>query len=128
MKALSKDRLKQIAIFITVGVGTALLELVVFSILYRLVGIGTAPANVIAIIVSTATNFFLNGTVTFKGSSNMIRSAVLYLALFLFNTFFSTTVISLGADIGLPAEAVKLATMACIAIWDFVLYRKVVFI
>lgn len=128
MKALPKDRLKQIAVFIMVGVGTALLELAVFSLLYRLIGIGAAPANVIAIVTSTATNFFLNGTVTFKGSSNMVRSAVLYLALFLFNTFFSTTVISLGADAALPAEAVKLVTMGCIAVWDFVLYRKVVFV
>lgn len=124
---LDKKRIVQILTYLAVGGGTALLELVVFSVLYYALILDPAVSNVIAVLIATATNFLLNGTVTFRGSSNLLRSVILYILLFLFNTCFSTFTISYFVSVGLPALGVKLFTMVCIVIWNYVLYKKVVF-
>lgn len=124
---LDKKRIVQIIAYLAVGGGTALFELVIFSTLYYALAIDPAVANILAVVVATATNFLLNGTVTFKGSSNLVRSVVFYILLFLINTCFSTCTVSYFVGIGVPALGVKLFTMACIVAWNFVLYKKVVF-
>ena len=94
MDKLNKKRIMQILIYLAVGGGTALLELVVFSVLYYVLILDPAVSNVVAVLIATATNFLLNGTVTFRGSSNLLRSVILYILLFLFNACFSTFTIS----------------------------------
>lgn len=124
---LDKKRIVQILTYLAVGGGTALLELVIFSVLYYALALDPAISNILAVLIATATNFLLNGTVTFRGSSNLLRSVVLYILLFLFNTCFSTFTISYFVSVGLPALGVKLFTMVCIVVWNYVLYKKVVF-
>ena len=125
---VNRKRVMQILTYVLIGGGTALLELIIFSTFYYVLLLSPAIANIIAVFIATATNFLLNGTVTFQGSSNLIRSAVLYVLLFLFNTCFSTFTISYLVGVGLPALGVKLFTMVCIVVWNYVLYKKVVFV
>lgn len=124
---ISGKNIRQVLTYLLVGGSTALLELVLFQLLFQFSGLGPALSNIIAVVVSTACNFLLNGFVTFQSSSNLTRSIVLYLALFLFNLWFSTTVITLLIDVGCLPVLAKLATMVCIVCWNFVLYKKVVF-
>ena len=84
-------------------------------------------ANVTAVVVSTVFNFLVNRNVTFKSTSNPLRSLVLYLILFALNTTFSTVAISLLAAHGVYPLVAKVCTMACIVLWNFVLYKKVIF-
>lgn len=120
--------IRQVIIYLLVGGGTALFELLLFQCLYAFFGIPSGIANVIAVLAATATNFLLNGTVTFRQSSNLLRSIVLYTALFCFNTTFSTITIILCEGLGGPVLIAKLCTMVCIVCWNFVLYKKVVFV
>lgn len=121
-------RIRQILAYLIVGGGTALFELVLFSFFYRVVGVNVVWSNIIAVLMATAANFFLNGTVAFRGSTNLARSIVLYSLLFVANTIFSTFVISAAASMHVKAEIAKLIAMACIVLWNFFLYRRVVFI
>lgn len=125
--AMMRSKIKQIAAYLLVGGGTALLELLAFSFLYRLLGLNAAASNIAAVLLATILNFLLNGTITFKGSSNVFRSAILYVLLFLFNTAFSTIIITSFSRIGVVAEAIKILTMICIVVWNYFLYKKVVF-
>lgn len=117
----------QIFLYLLVGGGTALLEILVFSVLLRVFGTNLVVANIVAVCIATATNFILNGTVTFRSSGNIIRSIVLYILLFLFNMAFSTATISLLSKFGVTEEIAKVCTMICIVIWNYLLYKKVVF-
>ncbi len=119
--------LRQGIAYVAVGVGTALLELVLFELLLWL-GVALAPANICAVCVATVVNFALNGTVAFKGSTSFARSLVLYLLLFALNTAFSTFTIGWLVDAGMASYIAKGLTMVCIVLWNFVLYRKVVFV
>lgn len=118
---------KQAASYLLVGGSSALIELVLFQGLYALAHLGIAAANIIAVVASTVFNFTVNRSVTFKSAGNPVRSLVLYLILFAFNMTFSTLVIAWLVGLGAHSVAAKLATMVCITLWNFALYRKVVF-
>lgn len=118
---------KQAVSYLLVGGSSALIELMLFQGLYAMVHLGVAAANIIAVIASTVFNFTVNRSVTFKSTGNPVRCLVLYLILFAFNMTFSTLVISWLVGFGVHSILAKLATMVCITLWNFVLYRKVIF-
>ncbi len=122
-----KGLVKQAASYLLVGGSSALIELTLFQALYALTPISIAAANIIAVIASTVFNFTVNRSVTFKSAGNPMRSLVLYLILFAFNMTFSTLAIAWMVSLGVHSVIAKLATMACIVLWNFVLYRKVIF-
>ena len=122
-----KKTLFQAIKYLMVGGSSAAIELVLFQLLSAVFAIPLAAANVTAVVVSTVFNFLVNRNVTFKSTSNPLRSLVLYLILFALNTTFSTVVISLLAAHGVYPLVAKVCTMACIVLWNFVLYKKIIF-
>lgn len=123
----SKKTLFQAIKYLMVGGSSAVIELVLFQLLSAVFAIPLAAANVTAVVVSTVFNFLVNRNVTFKSTSNPLRSLVLYLLLFALNTTFSTVVISFLAAQGVYPLVAKVCTMACIVLWNFVLYKKIIF-
>lgn len=119
---------KQMIKYLLVGGSTALIELALFSALVYGTPLSAGMSNIIAVLVATAINFILNRTKTFESSSNVFRSIVLYVLLFVLNTTFSTICVSLAAAYGINTVIVKLATMVCIVAWNFVLYRRIIFV
>lgn len=126
MKSLSKKDVSSAIKYLFVGGSSSLLELVLFQI-FIFLSINTSIANVIAVIIATAYNFVLNRSWSFGDQGNAFNSLIRYLILFAFNTTFSTVVITLVSNLGVPAILVKVFTMGCIALWNFFLYRSVVF-
>ena len=122
-----KALVSQIVRYAVVGGASAAFELIVFQILYALAGMGIAPSNTIALVASTVVNFTMNRSLAFKSSANPARSLMLYLVLFAFNTTFSTLAITWLVGLGIHSAVAKLMTMVCIVMWNFVLYRKVIF-
>lgn len=122
-----KALVSQIVRYAFVGGASAAFELIVFQILYALASMGIAPSNTIALVASTVVNFTMNRSLAFKSSANPARSLMLYLVLFAFNTTFSTLAITWLVGLGIHSAVAKLMTMVCIVMWNFVLYRKVIF-
>ena len=120
--------MKQGAWYLFAGASAALIELALFSLLHELIGLEIVWANVIATVIATAYNFIVNRTKTFESTSNPIRSVVLYVILFLVNMTVSTLAISALAGLGVPAPAAKAFMQVCVVAWNFVLYRKVIFV
>lgn len=121
------DDIKRVAKYLFVGGSSALLELFLFQALYALLGWQIALANVFAVVIATTYNFLLNRSWAFEQKSNSLRSVVLYLLLFFLNTTFSTAVITFLVSAGVISMLAKLFTQACIVLWNYVLYRKVIF-
>ena len=122
-----KKTFLQAAKYLAVGGSSAALELAIFQLLSAGAGMAPGCANVIAVVASTVFNFLANKNVTFKSTANPLRSFMLYIVLFAFNATFSTACISLLAQHGVYPLLAKVATMACIVLWNFVLYKRVVF-
>lgn len=113
--------------YLFVGGSSALLELAIFQGLYSLAGLAVAPSNIVAVVVATVYNFLMNRSVTFKSTSNPLRSLVLYLLLFAANLAFSTWAIGALIGLGVPSAIAKIMTQAAIATWNFFIYKAVVF-
>ena len=114
--------------YLLVGGSSAALELAVFWTLSSPLDVDVRVSNVIAVFAATVYNFLVNRQWTFNASSHWARSAVLYLTLWSVNLVFTTTVIVYADGQGFNATLAKMGTMAVITLWNFWLFRKVVFV
>lgn len=102
------------------------MELGAFALFRTFLGFSTA--NVIAIVCSATYQFLMNRNLTFKSSSNIVRSAVLFILMWCWNLAFSTSMIALlSSNFGWDQNLVKFLTMGCQAIWGFLLSKYVIF-
>ena len=119
--------LEQLSKYFGVSFTQTFVEFGVFAALHGL-GLGTSVANVFAITCSASYNFIMNRNITFKSSSNLTRSIVLFVMLYCWNLLFSSTCLAVLPDaLGWSSTLVKLLTMACQGIWGFLLSRYVIF-
>jgi putative flippase GtrA len=123
-----RSRLAQQSLrYVVTGLTSALFEYLLFLGCYELLQIPAVVSNVVALLAATALNFGMNRLWAFKSSSSLTGSMVKYGILFTFNLIVSTLAVAWFIALGFPAALVKLITMICVASWNFVLYRKVVF-
>jgi putative flippase GtrA len=113
--------------YLVVGVSSAAIEFVLFVLGNSVLHIDVVISNPVAITCATVFNYILSRNYTFKTTKSPVRSLLLYALLFVFNQVFSTTAIVLLTGMGIPSPLAKVLTMGCIVLWNFVLYRKVVF-
>jgi putative flippase GtrA len=113
--------------YLLVGGSSALLELAIFWVLSSPLDLDVRISNVIAVLIATVCNFLMNRQWTFKSSSHWVRSAVLYLTLWSLNLVFTTSVIAYADGQGFSPTLAKIGTMALVTLWNFWLFRKVVF-
>ena len=113
--------------YLFIGGASALIEFVLFQLLYSVFHVGVAPANIIAVVVATVFNFLMNRNVTFKTTSHPVRSLFLYLLLFAANLALSTLAIAVMIDLGVHSAVAKVITQVAIATWNFFIYRRFIF-
>jgi len=118
---------KQFIRYLMVGFGSAAIEFSLFTLFDSILGFDIRIANPVAITCATAFNFYMNSSYTFKSSRNKKRSLFLYLLLFLINQIVTTITIVSLVSIGIPSTIAKILTMCCVVIWNYALFRKVIF-
>lgn len=123
-----KSIVRQGGLYLFVGITSALIEVLLFQLLYRTGILGIELSNIVSVVVATAYNFVLNGRVTFQSQSNKLLSLVKYLLLLVANTTITTFAIKYLVEIGLDSLVAKIIMMVCVACWNFFLYRKFVFV
>lgn len=119
--------IRQVMTYGGVSIAQTFVEFGVFAFM-QLFGLATSVANAIAIAVSGSFNFLMNRNVTFKASSNFLRSVVLFVLLYLWNYAFGTWFITTVASVfGVPQMVGKAITMGLQGIWGFCLCKWVIF-
>ena len=104
-----------------------IVEFAAFAIMQAF-GLATGIANGVAVACSGTFNFLMNRNITFKASSNFVRSVVLFVLLYLWNFAFGTWFIgAMHAVFGLPQAIGKFITMAMQGVWGFCLCKWVIF-
>ncbi|GAA0727789.1 GtrA family protein [Clostridium malenominatum] len=124
---INKKIQKQFIKYLFIGGATAIFELILYTFLRKIVYLNLSLSNVIAVVMATLLNFTFNRGLAFKAASSFIRSFILYIILFALNTTFSTYAISLMVQWEIGDVIAKLITMGMITLWNFLLYRKVIF-
>lgn len=115
--------------YVLVGGLSALIELILFFLLFNVLHCAVFVSNISAVFCSTIFNFLMNRSFTFSSASNPVRSAVLYLLLFLFNTSMTSLCIAFMVEqLGIFSIVAKLITMGCVVVWNYFLYKKIIFV
>lgn len=140
--------------FAFVGIANTLVDFTVLNLLVFGVGLNKLPANMISVSVAICVSYLLNHTVVFKqvGEGHdhrkrimlfiiitltgafVIQNVVIYLFVHVI-TFPAAILQSITDALGLnlskefvTLNTAKLAATACTMIWNYLLYRKYVFI
>ena len=119
--------IKQSGWYLFAGVSAAVIELALFHLFYTYIHFPVGISNVCAVLIATTYNFIINRNVTFKSSTNPIRSSILYICLFVINLTITTFSISFLIDIGVKPIIAKGIMQVCVACWNFFLYRYIIF-
>ncbi len=140
--------------FALVGVANTLVDFAILNILVFGVGLNKLPANMISVSVAITVSYLLNHTVVFKqvGEGHDHRKRImLFVAITLVGAFIVQNVViylfvhvitfpaailqsitdALGFNFSkefIALNTAKLAATACTMVWNYLLYRKYVFI
>lgn len=125
--AIHANSFLQLLKYLFVGGSSALLELVVFSIMTYLVHIDVSIAAPVSLLFSTLYNFFMSARFTFRSTQHVLKSALGYCALLIVNTLFASFAVQALVALSIEAIIAKLITMACYTCWNFVLYKRFIF-
>lgn len=84
-------------------------------------------ANVLAMGTATGVNYYLNRIWSFNSKAKVGRSLVLYLSLILLNMFFTSIMINLLVSWGMMDFWAKFLMMGLATLWNYIVYRQVIF-
>lgn len=122
-----KPKRRTLLPYLMVSATQTLVEFGSFTILH-LISVPSAAANAVAIVLSASYNFLMNRNVTFRSSSNFTRSVALFIALWLWNYLFGSTMLTwLPKTLEWNPILVKFLTMGCQFAWGYPLCKHVIF-
>ncbi|MEO5949044.1 MAG: GtrA family protein [Candidatus Saccharimonas sp.] len=128
---LSPNTIKQIILFGIVGVISLVIDTSVTWFLYEIIAVPVAIASIVGFFSAFAFNFPVNRKRVFHHTDNdryaLHVQIALYAALLFFNAGFTAVAAYLLVKGGLSIVATKILLTALIAIWNFLLFRYVVF-
>lgn len=139
MKSM-KDRLKSVSQFlfnssfvryVIVGVGSLAVDYGLLIIGYHVIGLDLPVATTIAFVIGLLFNFTVNKLWAFQSRSKTVarsfREITLYGLLVVFNLLFTNIFIYHVYQVGIGPEISKIITTALTTLWNFVIYKKVIF-
>lgn len=128
---LSPNTIKQIILFVIVGVISLVIDTSVTWFLYKIVLVPVAIASIVGFFSAFAFNFPVNRKRVFHHTKNdryvLNTQIALYATLLLFNAGFTAVAADLLVKAGVGIVATKFLLTALIAIWNFLLFRHVIF-
>jgi putative flippase GtrA len=114
--------------YLLVGGSSFLLEYGSFYILLELFDVNYLIANSIVYSTVTAINFSLNRLWTFHSTKKLQLQISLYLSLLTFNFIASNVMLYiLTGQLGIPPLWSKIGVMVMVVLWNFVIYKKVIY-
>lgn len=128
VKPAAKKNWRQFFRYLFVGGSSFLLEYGAFYILLTVYNVHYLIANSIVYTTVSAINFSLNRLWTFRSKSQLRRQIALYLSLLLFNFIASNVMLYILSDqLHIPPLWAKIAVMVMVVLWNFVIYKKVIY-
>jgi putative flippase GtrA len=127
-KNVKKTR-RQFCRYLLVGGFSFLLEYGAFYLLLEFYDVNYLVANSIVFITVTAINFALNRLWAFRSKKNLRRQISLYLSLLMFNFIASNLMLYiLTGQLTIPPLWSKIGVMVMVVLWNFVIYKKIIYI
>lgn len=120
-------RSRKVVKFVISGGCAAATEFLVFFILHY-VGLWLLGSHVISFLCGLGISFTLNKQWVFSKRGQGVSQFIAYVMLAIVNLVVGSGLLMLLTDVlDLPALISKLSVMASIAIWNFVIYERIIF-
>lgn len=116
--------------FIIVGGISFLLDYVVFLLLYSAGNVDVRVSGMVSFALAFIVSFFLQKQWTFhhqKQSKQLQVQLIATIALAICNLFIAAFITKLLIDSGLPASLARPLVFGGIMLWNFTIYKKVIF-
>ena len=118
---------RELVSYFGVSATQTLVEFGTFTVLH-LLSLPNPVPSVASIAVSGTYNFVMNRNLTFKSTSNLSRSIILFILLYIWNFVFLQLMLGvLPSAFGWDPVGVKFFTMMCQGIWGYLLSKFVIF-
>ena len=119
--------LRELVNYFSVSATQTVVEFGVFAAL-RLMSLPNPVPSVASIVYSGTYNFVINRNLTFKSTSKLPRSVVLFILLYTWNFVFLQRMLGiLPSTLGWSPIGIKFFTMICQGIWGYLLGKFVIF-
>lgn len=118
--------------YLVVGVGSLIADYSIFLVLYYVLNTGTAVAAPVGLIVGLVVNFVANKIWSFSNQEikkkDLVRQAVYYGVLVGCNSLFTYVLIEVfKRNYGIEPRFSKLIASACTILWNYIIYKKIIF-
>jgi putative flippase GtrA len=127
---------KQASKFGLVGIFNTALDFAIFNLGHSVFGLGTVTANVISTTIAMIVSYMINRNFVFSGSSSKAtRQAILFLIVTAIGLYvlqngviYLVTTSILHSNGIVASNIAKLIGTGASLVWNFILYKRVVFI
>ena len=125
---LREQSIQQFKRYLIIGFLSFFLEYVLFWGLFKGMELSAIISNTIAITTAFCFNFLMNRNWSFQSQSSIVKQLFQYLLLFSFNMMVSNVFIySTQKYMHISPLISKVLIMGLIVIWNFVIYKKVIY-
>lgn len=124
---ISRTLVRQVVSYGIIGGASALLDLLLFTVLYSRFSISEFLANIISVHAGMAVSFTLNRRFTFKKTDRVLFRATTFYLTGLFGLLLSEGLLWLGRSMVLPVISVKIASVFIVAAVQFMMNRLIAF-
>jgi putative flippase GtrA len=124
---IDKRLVRQIVLYGVIGCGSALLDFLLFTLMYKQFGTNKYIANGISVHAGIAASFVLNSRFNFKKTDRLLFRAVSFYLTRLFGLALSQGLLWFGGFLSLPVLIVKFVSIFIVAAVQFVLNKLIAF-
>lgn len=125
---LSEEILTNLVRYLISGFAAFSAEYLLFAFLYAYAGLTDIFSNSIAMAAGFMLSFTLNRVWSFKSKDNVLKQLLLFGILFAINLGISNAAIrTLSNTMGITPMLSKIVVMGVIVVWNFIIYRKVIY-
>lgn len=110
-----------------IGVSGALLDLVIFLILFNLLDISAVPATAISVLFGITNNFILNTIFNFKKTDRLFLRYISFMSIGVFGLLLSTLILALGEVFAVNANLSKVLSIPIIVLFQYFLNKRLSF-
>jgi len=124
---IDKPLIRQVFLYGIIGGGSAFLDFLLFTLVYKQFGLNKYLANGISVHAGIAASFVLNRKFNFKKTDRVLPRAVSFYITGLFGLALSQGLLWLGGIFLFPAVMVKFTSVFIAAAVQFVINKSVTF-
>lgn len=125
---LTPEFLGQLSRYLVTGFSSAAIELTLLFVFRDIAELSIVISNSIALTIVFWFNFLVNRIWSFKSTANLRKQLAMYLVLFAFNLVASDFIMYLlTTKLSLQYLLAKVFAIGAVVIWNFFLYKKVIY-